>query len=79
VTDLKPAKKYLWLIYTALALAGIILIGDALGVDFLTKLTARIGIALVFSSLALVVAKDRSPGIIAVAVIWIAVIITFFN
>ena len=71
--------RLLWLIYAALILAGIILIGDAFDIRLITKLTARLGVALVFSAVALLVGKNRPHGIIATAIIWVAVIITFFN
>jgi hypothetical protein len=71
--------RLLWLIYAALILAGIILIGDAVDLRLITKLTARLGVALVFSAVALLVGKNRPHGIIATAIIWVAVIITFFN
>ena len=72
-------KKLLWLIYISLVLAGLLLIGNALEVRFFTKLTARLGIVVIFSAFALLVGKDRPAGIIATAIIWIAVLITFFN
>ena len=72
-------SRLLWLIYAALVLAGILLIGDAFDIGVITKLTARLGVALVFSAVALLVGKNHPPGIIATAIIWVAVIITFFN
>ena len=79
MSDQKLDKKFIWLIYTALVLAGLILIGDALQIQILAKLTARLGIALIFSALALLLAKDKPSGIIATSIIWVAVIITFFS
>ena len=79
VTNPVRAKKLIWLIYVSLVLSGLILIGNALEIRFFTKLTARLGIAVIFSAFALLVGKDRPSGIIATAIIWIAVLITFFN
>ena len=39
----------------------------------------RLGVGLIFSALALLVGKDRPAGIIATAIIWIAIIIAIFN
>lgn len=71
-------KQPLWLIYLAALLAGLILLADAFGYAPLQKLTARLGIALLFSAIALVVANGRAPGYIATTILWIAVLLTFF-
>jgi hypothetical protein len=71
--------KILWLIYVSLILSGAILIADAINFSILTKLTARLGVGLVFSAIALLVGKDRPAGIIATSIIWISIVITFFN
>ena len=75
----KSGNNVLWLIYLSLVLAGVLLLGDALRIHFLIKLTARLGVALIFSAIALIAAKDKPPGIISIAIIWIAVLITIFN
>jgi len=75
----KPKDKMLWLIYLALILSGALLIADALGVDVLSKITTRLGAGLIFTALALLVGKDRPAGIIGIAIVWVAIIITFFN
>jgi len=79
--DSTPVKgnKMLWLIYASLILAGILLIGDGFGIQFLTRLSMRLGIGLVFSAIALIIGKDRPAGIIATAIIWVAILITFFS
>jgi hypothetical protein len=72
-------SKPLWLVYLALALAGLLLIGDALNFHPLAKLTTRLGAGLIFAALALIMGKDSSVGVIATAIVWIAIIITFFS
>lgn len=71
--------RRLWLIYLAFIISGAILLGDALDVRFIAKLTARLGVGLVFSAMALIIGKDRPSGIIATAIVWGAIIISFFN
>jgi len=73
------SKKYLWLIYTSLILAAIMLLGDGLEVKIFTKLTTRLGATVLLSAFFLIVGKSRPSGIIATAVICIAFIITIFN
>ena len=74
----KPTKL-IWLIYIALLISGIVLIGDALNVSAISKLTTRLGVGLLFSALALIFGKNRPHGIIAVGIVWVAIIITFFR
>ncbi len=74
----KPTKL-IWLIYIALLIAGIILIGDALNVSAISKLTTRLGVGLVYSALALIIGRNRPYGIIGVGIVWVAIIITFFR
>ena len=74
----KPKPQAWWLVYVAAVLAGAILLGDALGVRAIQQLTARLGIALLFSAVALLVGNGRPSGFVAAAIIWVAVIITFF-
>jgi len=76
----KPARSSrMWLIYLSLILSGILLIADALNIGFLEQLTIRLGIGLLFSAVALVGGKNGNMGIIATALIWVAIIITFFQ
>ncbi len=65
-----------WLIYTALLIAGILLLSDAYGIFHLTKWTARLGIGLIWSAIALLVDKGQWAGNVAVAVVWVAIIAT---
>ncbi len=71
--------RLVWLIYIAFLISGIILIGDALNVSVISKLTTRLGIGLLYSALALIVGKNRPHGIIAVGITWGTIIITFFR
>ncbi len=77
-TGLATAKHaQLWLVYVSAVLAGILLLAHALDFGPLQKITARLGIALIFSAFALLVGNGKPSGIIATALIWIAVIVTF--
>ncbi len=69
----------LWLVYISLFIAGGMLLADALGVRALNRLTVRLGAALLFSAIALMAGKDKPAGIVAIAIVWIAVLITLFN
>lgn len=75
----KTAKKQpWWLVYISLLLSGVLLLADAYNVTQLHRWTARLGVALVFSAIALLWAGGKVPGRIAVAIIWIAVVISYF-
>jgi len=75
----KPKKKQpWWLVYVSLLLSGVLLLADAYNVTQLQRWTARLGVALVFSAIALLWPGGKTPGKIAVAVIWIAVVISYF-
>jgi hypothetical protein len=78
-TTTARSAKLVWLIYTALLIAGIILIGDALNIAAISKLTTRLGVGLVYTALALILGKDKPHGIIGVGIVWVAIIITFFR
>ncbi len=58
----------------AVVLAGVLLLADAFGLFALYKITAQLGIALLFSAFALLVGKGRWPGYAATVIIWLAVI-----
>ena len=79
MSDTSGKSNLLWLVYIALVLSGVLLLGSALHIHFLTRLTMRLGIGLIFSAIALLVGKDRPAGIVATAIIWIAIIIAIFN
>jgi hypothetical protein len=74
----KKRKQPFWLIYTALLLAGAILLADAYDFTQLARWTARLGVSLVFSAIALIIGNGRSAGFVAAAIIWLAVIATIF-
>ncbi len=77
-TSAKAKQDYNWLIYGAGLLAGVLLLAESFEFAPLQKVPARLGIALIYSALAMFVAKGRSPAIIATVLIWAAVIVTFF-
>lgn len=74
VTKKKPP---VWLLYVAAVLAGAMLIADGLNVTALARVPAKLGIALVFSAIALLIDKGKNIGIIATVLIWVAVVVTF--
>jgi hypothetical protein len=71
-------RQAIWLVYLAALVAGAILLADALNYELIQRLTARLGLALLFSAIALFVANGRPAGWIATAILWVAVILTFF-
>lgn len=73
----KPKPEPYWLIYLSLLLSGIILIAVSLDIRFLNRWTAKFGIALIFSALALFVGNGRKSGFIATAIIWVALIAAY--
>jgi len=66
-----------WLVWVALLLAGLLLLGDAYDISHLSKWTARLGIALVFSAVAMFVGSGRWAGNLAVVIIWLVVVLTY--
>jgi len=75
----KPKKKQpWWLVYISLLLSGVLLLADAYQVTHLQRWTARLGAALVFSAIALLWPGGKTPAKIAVAVVWIAVVVSYF-
>ena len=71
-------KQPFWLITAAVVLAGLLLLADAFKLFALYKVTAQLGICLLFSALAFVVGKGRWPGYVATVIIWLAVIAMLF-
>ncbi len=63
----------IWLIYLSLLLSGILLLSDAYHVTQLHRWTARVGIALIFSAIALYIGNGRKAGFISTIIIWLAV------
>lgn len=68
------ASSGTWLVYTSMALGGLLLLGEAFEFYQLQKWTAKIGIALLFSAFSLVVGNGRKSGYLAAAIIWVVVI-----
>ena len=66
-----------WLIYISLLLSGLLLVADAYSIHPLHKWTAKLGIALIFSALALVIGNGRKEGFVSIGIIIISVIATF--
>ena len=75
-TPTKP-KQPVWLVYVSLFVAGVILLGDAFSWSFLYSWTARLGVALVFSAVALLIGNGRSVGYIASGLVCLAALATF--
>ena len=73
----KEIKKAYWLIYIALLIGGALLIADASQFAPLQKVTAKLGIGMVYSAFALFVGNGRAAGYIATVIIWGAVLATF--
>jgi len=69
----------LWLVCFAFVVAGALLIADAFHFYLFSKLTVRLGAALLFSAIALMAGKDKPAGIISIAIVLLAVVITLFN
>ncbi len=74
----KKKNQYYWLIYLAFLLGGIILIAQAVDFTPITKWTAKLGVALLFSAFALLVANGKKTGYVATSIIWIVIIISYF-
>ena len=75
----KPQKagNAYWLIYVALLIGGILLLAGTLHLAELQKVSARLGIAMLYSAFALFVGNGKPAGFIATAIIWLAVFATF--
>lgn len=65
-----------WLVYIALVLAGFVLLSDVYHFAHLSKWTAHVGIALIYSALAMFIGNGRWSGHLAVVIVWLAVVIT---
>ena len=71
-------KPYYWLIYVAALLAGLLLIADAVSFRPVTKITARLGIALLYTAFAFIVGSTRASAIVGTVLVWLAVVLTLF-
>jgi hypothetical protein len=73
-----PKKQPFWLIYLALLLSGVLLLGDAYNLFGLNRWSARLGIGLLYVVLALIIGKDKPAGIFGITIVIIALVITIF-
>ena len=72
-----PSKKeHYWLIYIAAIVSGFLLLADAVDFAPATKITARLGIALLYTAFAFIVGKGRPSTYIATILLWLAVVLT---
>jgi hypothetical protein len=72
------ADQRYWIAYIGLLLAGAVLLADAYNVTQLNRWTARVGLALIYTAFALVLAKGRASGTIGTIIVWVAVLLTLF-
>ena len=72
----QPKGQRYWIMYVSLLLSGLILLGDAYDISHLARWTARVGLALVYSAVALIAGQGRASGIIATIIIWLSVLLT---
>ncbi len=71
------SQQATWLVYVSLIIAGLLLLGEAYGLAGLHRWTARIGIALVWSAIALLVGNGRWSGHAGTAIVWTAIILVW--
>ena len=69
-------RKHEWLMWVALALAGIMLLADAYNWNQLDKWTARLGITLVYSAFALLLTGGKTVGYLSSGIVAVAVLLT---
>ncbi len=74
----KTRKEPYWLLYTSILISGVVLLSDAVAYAPLEKITAKLGIGLLFTAFALIVGNGRKMGFAATGLIWAAVVATFF-
>lgn len=73
----KTASGPLWLIWVALLIAGLMLLAEAFQIYQLTRTTARLGVALVWSAAALMIGNGRWAGNVATVIVWLAVVLAY--
>ena len=71
-----PGKQHHWLIYIAAILSGFLLLADAANFAPATKITARLGIALLYTAFAFLFGKARPSAYIGTTLLWVAVVLT---
>ena len=70
-------KPYYWLIYIAAILSGLLLLADAAAYGPATKITARLGIAILYTAFALWLGRSCPTAWIGTILVWTAVLLTF--
>jgi len=66
-----------WLIFVSIIIVGVFFLADAAGIYALTRWTARLGVGLVWSAIALIIAGGRWSGNVAVVITWIGIVTVF--
>ncbi|MCB2201870.1 hypothetical protein KQH51_03645 [bacterium] len=74
----KKKKQPMWLLYGALIIGGLLFLAEAVGMAPLQRSTARIGLALLYSALALIVGNGRTVGYVATAIVCLSALIVYF-
>ena len=72
----KPVSS-LWLIYAGFVVAGLLLVGDAYSLASLDRWTAKLGIGLLWSAVALVSGRGRWKGYASASITLLSVVATF--
>lgn len=75
----KISPKYVWLIYISLIASALMLLGDGMDIQVLSRMTTRLGGTVLFGAFFLIVGRNRPSGIIAACIIVVAFVITLFN
>ncbi|MEW5994054.1 MAG: hypothetical protein AB1744_06625 [Candidatus Zixiibacteriota bacterium] len=71
-------RQPLRLLYISFVLAGIILLSDTYHIAHLERWTVKLGIAMIYSAVSLIVGHGRTLGYVAAIILWIAVVASFF-
>jgi hypothetical protein len=75
---IQEKKQHHWLIYVAALLAGFLLVADAANFGPATKITARLGIGLLYTAFAFIVGGARSSAYISATLLWVAIALAIF-
>jgi len=68
-----PGRQHHWLIYIAAILSGFLLLADAANFAPATKITARLGIGLLYTTFAFMVGRVRPSAYIGAILLWVAI------
>jgi len=74
----EPKNSLAWLLYLSLILSGLLLLADAFDATYFNRLTARLGIGLLFTAFAFIVGAGHKKAPISVGILWGAIIATYF-